>query len=75
MTRTRLDTSGLRCPLPVLRAKKALKALEPGDLIDVLATDPAAKTDFPAFCETTGNVLEETEERDGIFRFVIRKCG
>ena len=75
MTRTRLDTSGLRCPLPVLRTKKALKALEPGDLIDVLATDPAAKADFPAFCETTGNVLEETEERDGIFRFVIRKCG
>ncbi|HWK45734.1 MAG TPA: sulfurtransferase TusA family protein [Stellaceae bacterium] len=60
MATTRLDASGLLCPLPVLKARKALKAVAIGDLLDIVATDPGAAKDFPAFCETTGNTLVET---------------
>jgi tRNA 2-thiouridine synthesizing protein A len=72
---TVLDVKGLKCPLPVLRAKKALAALAPGALLDVEATDPAALKDFPAFCEMTGNVLVESRAEGDIYRFRIRKGG
>ena len=52
-----LDTSGLKCPLPVLRARKALQSLAAGDVLEVIANDPAAAKDFPAFCEATGHRL------------------
>jgi tRNA 2-thiouridine synthesizing protein A len=52
---TTLDATGLRCPLPVLRAKKALGTLAPGAALRVRATDPAAVKDFQAFCRETGN--------------------
>ena len=68
-----LDLKGLKCPLPVLRAKKALKALNPGDTLEVMATDPGSVKDFPAFCDTTGNTLETWHESDGVYRFVLRK--
>jgi tRNA 2-thiouridine synthesizing protein A len=68
-----VDTRGLLCPLPVLRAKKALRDVAHGDRIEVLATDPAAVKDFPAFCAETGHVLEAQGEADGIYRFVIRR--
>ncbi len=68
-----LDLKGLKCPLPVLRAKKALKALNPGDTLEVIATDPGSVKDFPAFCDTTGNTLETWDETDGVYRFVLRK--
>ena len=71
--RHHLDVKGLACPLPVLRAKKALKALDPGEELEVLATDPGAVEDFDSFCETTGHGLVEADEADGVFRFVIRK--
>jgi tRNA 2-thiouridine synthesizing protein A len=69
-----VDTRGLKCPLPVLRAKKALRDVAKGAAIEVLATDPAALKDFPAFCAETGNVLEAQGERDGAYRFVIRRA-
>jgi tRNA 2-thiouridine synthesizing protein A len=75
MTAAVLDTKGLKCPLPVLRARKAMKALEPGQVIEVHATDPSSVQDFRSFCETTGDSLLESSEADGIFIFKIRKAG
>jgi tRNA 2-thiouridine synthesizing protein A len=70
-----LDTKGLNCPLPILRAKKALKSLESGQVLEVLSTDPGSVADFGAFCRTTGNELVEQNEADGIFTYLIRKAG
>ena len=67
-----LDLTGLRCPLPILRAKKALAAADGGSIITVLATDPGAPDDFAAFCRQTGHVLLASEEREGVFRLVLR---
>ncbi len=70
-----LDVKGLACPMPVLRAKKALKALGPGEELEVLSTDPGSVKDFDAFCATTGNDLVTADETDGVYRYVIRKAG
>ncbi|HSR73032.1 MAG TPA: sulfurtransferase TusA family protein [Kiloniellales bacterium] len=72
---TFLDARGLRCPLPVLRARKAMKGVDPGALLEVHATDPSAVQDFKAFCETTGDTLVDSREADGLYVFVIRKRG
>jgi len=68
-----LDTSGLNCPLPVLKAKKALKDISDGDTLTVVATDPSSVKDFEAFCETTGNDLLDSKAEDGTYTFVIKK--
>ncbi|MFQ5973947.1 MAG: sulfurtransferase TusA family protein [Alphaproteobacteria bacterium] len=68
-----LDTSGLRCPLPVLKAKKTLKGMAAGEILKILATDPDSVKDFEAFCETTGYVLENWSEDAGVFTYFIRK--
>src|SRR3546814_13587754 len=68
-----LDASGLKCPLPVLKAKKALKAMAPGEVLTILATDPGAKRDFAHFCEASGNLLLEAAETDGVLTFRLRK--
>jgi len=68
-----LDVKGLRCPLPVLKAKKALSQLPTGATLEVLATDPAAVKDFAAFSAATGNALIEHSEAGGVFRFVLRR--
>ena len=70
-----LDVKGLACPLPVLRAKKAMKPVPPGEVLEVLATDPGTVADFKAFCETTGHGLVEWSEADGVYSFRIRKKG
>lgn len=67
-----LDAKGLNCPLPILKAKKAIKELPAGGTLEILATDPGAVADFEAFCKTTGNELVETSEDGGVYRFVIR---
>ena len=69
----RLDVKGAVCPIPVLRAKKALKAIDPGEELEVLATDPGSVKDFDAFCATTGHGLIASDEAGGVYRFVIRK--
>ncbi len=75
MAATVLDTKGMKCPLPVLRARKAMKQVTPGELLEVHATDPGSVQDFKAFCETTGDELVSTAEDGGVFIFQIRKKG
>lgn len=70
-----LDAKGLNCPLPILRAKKALQGMGSGATLEVLATDPGAVKDFQAFCRTTGNELVESTTEGKIFRFLIRRTG
>ena len=70
-----LDAKGLNCPLPILRAKKALKLLESGNTLEVLSTDPGSVADFAAFCRITGNELVEQSEDSGVWTYLIRKAG
>lgn len=67
-----LDVTGLKCPLPILRAKKALAQMQAGDVLAVLATDHGAPDDFAAFCRQTGHILLESSEDGGVFRLVMR---
>ena len=74
MSVTLLDVKGLACPLPVLRAKRALKDMPPGDVLRVLATDPGALKDIPAFCAQTGHQLLGTNtEQPGLYVFDIKR--
>lgn len=68
-----LDTKGLTCPLPILKAKKAMGELAPGATLEVLATDPGSVEDFKAFCRATGHGLLEHSAEAGVFRFLIRR--
>jgi tRNA 2-thiouridine synthesizing protein A len=68
-----LDASGLNCPLPILRAKKAIAALEDGQTLRIVATDPGSVKDFEAFCKQTGNTLLSSGEEGGKFVFMIKK--
>ena len=74
MTETLLDTSGLNCPLPILKAKRTLNGLPAGALLRIVATDPVTRRDFPAFCRQTGHELVESGELEaGVYGFLIRK--
>lgn len=68
-----LDTTGLDCPLPVLKAEKALRSLAAGASLRVLATDPLSVVDIPHMCRTRGHVLVSSGEREGVFVFEIRR--
>ncbi|MDT7836388.1 sulfurtransferase TusA family protein [Aquabacterium sp. OR-4] len=68
-----LDTRGLNCPLPILKAKKALAELQSGDLLKVLATDPGSVRDFQAFCRQTGNELVEQSSAGAEFVHLLRR--
>ena len=68
-----LDVKGLNCPLPILRAKKALKGVPNGGTLEVLTTDPASVPDFEAFCRANGDELAEQSAAAGVFRFLIRR--
>jgi tRNA 2-thiouridine synthesizing protein A len=70
---TTLDVRGLNCPLPVLKARKLLKGLPPGSLLEVQATDPASVIDFRHFCETAPFELVGSSEEGGTFHFLIKK--
>jgi tRNA 2-thiouridine synthesizing protein A len=73
MSETLLDVKGLNCPLPVLRANRALRSMAAGERLRVLATDRAAVADFQSFCRETGHALVAWSEEAGVFSFVIRK--
>lgn len=70
-----LDLSGLQCPLPVLKTAKALQALAPGDIVEIVSTDPMAKIDVPHFCAEQGHELLAQSEQDDHLQFLIRKGG
>lgn len=69
-----LDATGLKCPLPVLKARRAMKELDVGQVLEVRATDPGAVKDFEHFCRTTGDALLESRAEAGIYVFRIRKA-
>jgi tRNA 2-thiouridine synthesizing protein A len=73
MTESLLDVKGLACPLPVLRANRALRGMQPGERLRVLATDRAAVADFRAYCQETGHSLVSFAEESGVFSFTIRR--
>lgn len=68
-----LDARGLNCPLPILRAKKALNDLTGGQVLRIMATDPGSVKDFQAFAQQTGNELLDSQENNGEFHFLLRK--
>ena len=70
---TLVDASGLKCPLPVLKARKALQSLTVGDKLRVISTDPASPLDFKHFCNSKGHSLISVEEKEESFEFVIVK--
>jgi tRNA 2-thiouridine synthesizing protein A len=70
---TTVDARGQSCPGPLVTLHKALKLARPGDLLELLATDPGSRSDVPSWAELSGNELVEWGESGGVFRYVIRK--
>ena len=68
-----LDARGLNCPLPILRAKKALNGMEAGEVLKIVSTDPGSVKDFEAFASQTGNELLDSTEESGEFHFMMKK--
>jgi len=68
-----LDTKGLNCPLPILRAKKALAELTSGQVLKIVATDPGSVRDFQAFARQTGNELLAQEAQDKLFVHFLKR--
>lgn len=68
-----LDARGLNCPLPIVRAKKVITPMQPGQILKVVATDPGSVKDFQAFCQQTNNELVSASEGNGEYEFLIRK--
>ncbi|MCA3564852.1 MAG: sulfurtransferase TusA family protein [Methylocystis sp.] len=75
MPQTILDLKGLKCPLPALKARKALKSVAAGDELQVICTDPMAAIDIPNLIRETGDTLVAQAAHDGVLTFVIRKAG
>ena len=70
-----LDVTGLFCPEPVMLLHNMIRDIGEGDLLQVLATDPATQRDIPKFCTFLGHELVEQDEFEGNFRYLLRKCG
>jgi|TARA_B100001079_G_C15933987_1_gene307684 tRNA 2-thiouridine synthesizing protein A len=68
-----LDTSGLNCPLPIIKAKKEINTMEIGEVLHIISTDPGAVKDFESFANQTGNELLNTEEKNNKFYFLLKK--
>jgi len=73
MTTTKLDLSGLNCPLPALKTRKALKRVASGNRLEITCTDPLATIDIPNLVHITGDLIERTDNNSGTIVFVIRK--
>ncbi|HTG46311.1 MAG TPA: sulfurtransferase TusA family protein [Actinomycetota bacterium] len=69
-----LDAKGLSCPMPIAKTAIAMRQLAPGEVLELLATDPGSVPDVTAWCGSTGNELLEQTEDAGVFRFLIRKA-
>ncbi len=72
-TETLLDVKGLKCPMPLLKAKKALNELPAGALLRVLATDPGSERDFETFSRQSGHALLEHAQDDDVYVYLLRK--
>jgi TusA-related sulfurtransferase len=70
-----LDLRGLKCPLPVLKTRRYLTALAPGEAVEVACTDPLSAIDLPNLVRETGDLLESQAQADGALVFIIRKAG
>ncbi len=68
-----VDATGLTCPLPLLKAKKALNALASGECLKIVATDPGSQRDFQVFAEQSGNILLDSQEANGIYSYILQK--
>ena len=68
-----LDAKGLNCPLPILKAKKTLKGMNAGEVLEILSTDPGSVADFDAFCKTTGNELLSSDTSGDVYTYYIKK--
>ena len=68
-----LDTSGLNCPLPVLKARKILIGMRPGEILEVITTDPMSVVDMPVFCAQAGHTIVREERLDGRFVFTLER--
>ena len=75
MTETHLNLRGLKCPLPALKTRKALRGLAAGDILVVACTDPLAAIDIPNLARETGDMLEAQTQDEGVLTFRIRKAG
>jgi tRNA 2-thiouridine synthesizing protein A len=73
MATTKLDLTGLLCPIPALKTRKALKKAAPGDRLEIVCTDPLATIDIPNLVNATGDLIERAEPRGDTIAFVIRK--
>lgn len=69
-----LDAKGMNCPIPILKAKKAIGEVPMGGTLEILATDPGAVADFEAFTRQTGHKLVEHSEDGGVYRFLIERA-
>jgi len=70
-----LDCTGLNCPLPVVKTAQAMKGLEPGQVLELLATDPGVEPDMKAWTNRTGNELVKLERVGDVFHVLLRKVG
>ena len=68
-----LDAKGLDCPMPLLKAKKAIEALERGQVLEILGTDEGSKIDLPGWCERVGHTFLGAKDEENFFRFYIKK--
>ena len=68
-----LDTKGMKCPLPILKAKNALRDMATGDVLFVESTDPGSIADFKSFCDTTGHELLSSDSSDDVYTYCIKK--
>jgi tRNA 2-thiouridine synthesizing protein A len=74
MNTTKLDLSGLKCPLPALKTRKALKSVKPGEFLEVQCTDPLSVIDIPNLIRETGDRVEITERSETRILFLIEKA-
>lgn len=68
-----VDAKGLACPMPIVRAKKAMDSLQPGQVMQLETTDKGSMNDFQAWVGQTKNEMVEAMEKDGVFTFLVRK--
>jgi TusA-related sulfurtransferase len=68
-----LDAKGLRCPMPIMKATKAIKEMKPGQILKITATDPGSKRDFEGWAKNGGHTLLDVKEENGVYTYMIRK--